>query len=188
MRVLLLLSTFLWGVGPLLYIAALIIVPENTGEEVPGEPVEPVNNTLFWGISLTALGAVLLFWQLELFDRFFYFIDLPVATMWSLFLIGIGGTIIYMQWKVQQAAESDPAAADGKGHSVGDTLIHIHRSVKDRKIAGVCGGIAAYFKLDATLVRLAWILLTIASKGLGVLLYVACVFIFSEETSENQTV
>src|ERR1700759_741741 len=37
----------------------------------------------------------------------------------------------------------------------------ITRSVGERKIAGVCGGIAEYFALDPTVVRLAWIVLTI---------------------------
>lgn len=30
----------------------------------------------------------------------------------------------------------------------------LYRSRKDRKIAGVCGGIAEYFNIDSTLVRL----------------------------------
>jgi phage shock protein C len=33
------------------------------------------------------------------------------------------------------------------------------RSVVDRKIAGVCGGIAEYLDVDSTLVRLIWVLL-----------------------------
>jgi phage shock protein PspC (stress-responsive transcriptional regulator) len=32
------------------------------------------------------------------------------------------------------------------------------RSVTDRKIAGVCGGIAEYFEIDSTIVRLIWVL------------------------------
>jgi len=35
------------------------------------------------------------------------------------------------------------------------------RSVVDRKIAGVCGGIAEYLEVDSTLVRLVWILLVL---------------------------
>ena len=35
------------------------------------------------------------------------------------------------------------------------------RSATDRKIAGVCGGIAEYFGVDSTLVRLIWVLLVI---------------------------
>jgi phage shock protein C len=33
------------------------------------------------------------------------------------------------------------------------------RSSKDRKIAGVCGGIAEYLEIDSTLVRLVWVIL-----------------------------
>jgi phage shock protein C len=36
------------------------------------------------------------------------------------------------------------------------------RSVTDRKIAGVCGGIAEYFGVDSTFVRLVWVLVIIA--------------------------
>jgi len=35
----------------------------------------------------------------------------------------------------------------------------LRRSVTDRKIAGVCGGIAEYFEVDSTIVRLIWVLL-----------------------------
>ena len=35
----------------------------------------------------------------------------------------------------------------------------LYRSNKDRKIAGICGGIAAYFHIDSTLVRLGAIFL-----------------------------
>ncbi len=35
----------------------------------------------------------------------------------------------------------------------------LYRSRKERMIAGVCGGIAEYFNIDPTLVRLAWIVL-----------------------------
>lgn len=45
------------------------------------------------------------------------------------------------------------------------------RSARDRKIAGVCGGIAAYFGVDATLVRFAW-LATFLIYGVGFLAYV----------------
>ncbi len=35
------------------------------------------------------------------------------------------------------------------------------RSATDRKIAGVCGGIAEYFGVDSTIVRLIWVLVAI---------------------------
>ncbi|MBM3282599.1 MAG: PspC domain-containing protein [Candidatus Diapherotrites archaeon] len=47
----------------------------------------------------------------------------------------------------------------------------LYRSTKDRMLGGVCGGIAVYFQVDPTLVRLAWILLTLA-WGAGLILYI----------------
>ena len=37
----------------------------------------------------------------------------------------------------------------------------LYLSEDDKKIAGVCGGIAEYLEVDSTLVRLGWIVLTI---------------------------
>lgn len=47
----------------------------------------------------------------------------------------------------------------------------LYRSQTDKKIAGVCGGVAEYFGIDSTLVRLGWILFTFAG-GSGILAYV----------------
>ena len=49
----------------------------------------------------------------------------------------------------------------------------LYRSGKDRILGGVCGGIAEYFNVDPVIVRLAWIILTIISMGLGILGYIA---------------
>jgi phage shock protein C len=46
----------------------------------------------------------------------------------------------------------------------------LYRSRNDRSLAGVCGGIAEYFGWDPTLVRVAWVLLTLLG-GSGILLY-----------------
>lgn len=44
----------------------------------------------------------------------------------------------------------------------------LHKSESDKKLCGVCGGIAEYFDIDPTLVRLAWIIFCLAG-GSGVL-------------------
>jgi phage shock protein C len=46
----------------------------------------------------------------------------------------------------------------------------LYRSPNDRMIAGVCGGLGAYLGIDAGLVRLFFVLLTI-SGGAGILIY-----------------
>jgi len=44
-------------------------------------------------------------------------------------------------------------------------------SKNDSMIGGVCAGIADYFNVDPTLVRLFWVLMTIFSFGTGVFGY-----------------
>lgn len=58
----------------------------------------------------------------------------------------------------------------------------LYRSRKERMIAGVCGGIAEYFNVDPTIVRLAWILLTFAG-GAGIVAYIIAWIIVPEEKS-----
>jgi phage shock protein PspC (stress-responsive transcriptional regulator) len=47
-------------------------------------------------------------------------------------------------------------------------------SVRDKKISGVCGGIAEYLDVDPTIVRLIWVALSIVPGGFvgGVLAYI----------------
>ncbi len=47
----------------------------------------------------------------------------------------------------------------------------LYRSTTDKVIGGVCGGLAAYFKIDPVLVRLAFVVFTLAG-GASVLLYI----------------
>ena len=51
-----------------------------------------------------------------------------------------------------------------------DLTKRLVRVRKDKKIAGVCTGFGAYFKVDPVLVRLVWVALVFAG-GSGVLLY-----------------
>lgn len=44
---------------------------------------------------------------------------------------------------------------------------------RDKKLAGVCGGIAEYFELDPSLVRLGWIIMTVITGVVpGVIAYI----------------
>lgn len=46
----------------------------------------------------------------------------------------------------------------------------LYRSNQDRMLCGVCGGLAEYFDVDPTLIRLAWVLF-VAVGGSGILAY-----------------
>ena len=55
----------------------------------------------------------------------------------------------------------------------------LHKSNKDRKISGVCGGIAEYFNVDSTLVRLGFIIVG-AMAGCGVIAYIVASLVMPE--------
>ena len=56
----------------------------------------------------------------------------------------------------------------------------LYRSRKDRKLVGVCGGLANYFALDPVLVRVLWAVVSIF-YGAGILAYIVCAFLIPEE-------
>lgn len=62
----------------------------------------------------------------------------------------------------------------------------LYRSMTDRKIAGVCGGIAAHFDIDPVIVRLGWVLATFIIPPLTTLGYVASWLIIPEEPRPAQ--
>jgi len=56
----------------------------------------------------------------------------------------------------------------------------LYKSNKNKTFFGVCGGIAEYFNLDPTLVRLGWVLFT-AFAGSGLLAYIICAIIMPND-------
>jgi phage shock protein PspC (stress-responsive transcriptional regulator) len=47
----------------------------------------------------------------------------------------------------------------------------------DKMLCGVCGGIAEYFDIDPTLVRVGWVIATLCSASFGLWVYIACAII-----------
>jgi phage shock protein C len=77
----------------------------------------------------------------------------------------IGGVLVYLvAWLVMPPATNPVSTMPGR---------RLRRSSTDVRIAGVCGGIAEYFNLDPTLVRLVWAVLTVVPGAivLGVFAY-----------------
>ncbi|HAV21693.1 MAG: PspC domain-containing protein [Bacillota bacterium] len=56
----------------------------------------------------------------------------------------------------------------------------LYRSRSDKKLGGVCGGLAEYFQLDPSLIRLAWIIFAVLG-GSGVLAYILAWIVIPEQ-------
>ena len=93
------------------------------------------------------------------------------------------------------AADTPPAGNAGTG-AAGAANAHaaaslprrrLYRLHEDRIWAGVCSGIGAYFGFDPVWVRVAFILLTIFTSGVWILVYIAMCFIVpNAETAEER--
>jgi phage shock protein C len=51
----------------------------------------------------------------------------------------------------------------------------------NRKIAGVCAGVAEYFDMDVTMVRIIWLILAFAPPGIGFVAYIIGWIVMPEE-------
>lgn len=61
-----------------------------------------------------------------------------------------------------------------------DNNKRLTRSTTDRQVAGVAGGLAEYFKIDPTLVRVLFVLFTLMG-GPGVLVYIVLWLVMPED-------
>ena len=56
----------------------------------------------------------------------------------------------------------------------------LYRSMADKKLCGVCGGLGEYFDGDPTLIRLWWVIFTFCG-GAGLLAYITCASIVPQQ-------
>ena len=102
-----------------------------------------------------------------------------IRFLWVVFSIVpgalVGGAIAYVGACMVMPVSNAPLATTEAG-------VRLMRSPVDRKIDGVCGGIAEYLGVDSTLVRLGWIVLTVVPGAivLGIAAYVVAWFIMPE--------
>ena len=56
----------------------------------------------------------------------------------------------------------------------------LYKSSTDKKVCGVCGGIADYFDVDPTVIRLIWVIFTLVG-GSGLIAYIIAAIIMPDE-------
>ena len=69
-----------------------------------------------------------------------------------------------------------------------DETKKLYRSTDNRWLAGVCGGLAKYFNIDPTLVRVIFVVLAFFGLGGAIIYLLLWVLIPSEPTDEEQAI
>lgn len=162
-RVVWILSLLGGGAGLLPYVAAIFLVPES---EVVG-PEARGNGSRILGFSLLALAGILFLraFGVDAFGaRVFAFWTLGVLLPLTIAVAGV-----FLVW---------PRARDAVGFSERHKP---RRSVSDRVLAGVAGGMAAELNVDANLIRLGFVLLGVVTSGFAVVIYLLLVLVLPEE-------
>jgi len=61
----------------------------------------------------------------------------------------------------------------------------LYRSTTDRKIAGVCGGLAEYFNIDPTIIRIIAVILLLPGAAPGLLPYIILWIVVPEKPAKS---
>ena len=172
-RLVFIMLCFLGGIGLVIYLTALVIVPvDQKPASTSGEGRGSARGRFWWGLILVLLGVFMLGgavpfmrWNWWPGTHFHPSEGIPVA----LILLGI-----YLLYTFGRQPSDDQPGAERR----------VYRSRTDRKIGGVCGGIAEYLNLDPTLIRVAWVL-AIVFYGAGLLLYLILLVVIPEAPAET---
>jgi phage shock protein C len=180
-RVITLILFFFKGIGIFFYLICLIAMKENP-EQSAADRKETQNTAIYWGIGLVLLGLSMIphwrwnHWSFNpfgwhLFDPWFFDWDV----FWPVIIILFG--VLYLIHILRRGKEGD---------AIKKTTDKFCRSRSDKVIGGVCGGIATHLKIDPVIVRIGWVVLSLATKFLlGIIVYILCMIIFPEETIKS---
>ena len=178
------------GAGIIFYILGMIIIPKRPlsldapaeGEATKQRSAGGATVTLVIGIIIVIIGITLLFDYYDFVPLSLMFTQFGRLALPIIFIL-IGGALLLGREKRVRKEEEEEREREGESFDSGVEKKRLTRSIKDKKLAGVCGGLAAYLEVDATIVRLAYVILAFASFGIALILYVVCAFIIPKEVN-----
>lgn len=185
-RVLWIIAVFFGGVGIIAYITAMVLVPANPAH-LSAAPLTPeehakinatknFNHGLFWGSILILIGAIIFLDDLDMFEfRWFW-----RHFLWDWFLPSafiLGGIIL-----IARGSRKEPSTASSTTYS---DFSNFKRSSKQKKIFGICAGLATRLQIDVSIIRILWVIVTFITPPVGVVTYLLIAFLTSDEDNQN---
>jgi phage shock protein C len=171
--------------GVLLYFVAMIIMPVDRRETQSPPVAVRERNSRFWGILLVAVGTVWFLGNLGL-PLWYHWWGLAWDVVLPVLLILAGVAFLFGGRNWLSGAPVPAGPSPEPGSTAAETIpsavrTRLFKSRTERKLFGVCGGIAAYFNADPTIVRLLFIIASFASFGFMLLLYVVMAIVTPRE-------
>jgi phage shock protein C len=183
-------SVLIGGVGLMAYLLVCVIVPKHPNPDTEKAPEKAANPNLLWGLVLILAGAFFLMerWNWWGFDGPFHlhWRWFPFGHLGFLFPIALIIVGIYYIFRVY-GKDNNATPATTQPESGGQSMQkRLTRSTAEKMIGGVCGGLAEYFNIDPSFVRIGFALLTLAT-GLffGVAAYIIMMFVVPEAQASS---
>lgn len=183
-RLIWVLITLMGGSGLIAYLIAMIIMPVNPEHLTTQQPDNIYKNgrgdrRRFFGVMLILIGVLILManigwiWDFGWWS-FSWKILLPIL------VIVLGIFLIYTQESRKIGVKENVEFQTG-GEMNNKKIKELRRSRTDRKLFGVCAGIAKYFELDVTLIRVIFVFAGLLSFGWVLLIYIILGIVMPEE-------
>lgn len=174
------------GVGFLLYLAGMILMPVRPGE-LPAStaghpsPPSPERNGRVLGAVLLAIGIWILLHNLGFhFWRHWWGISWEIAV--PLVLIAVGVAFIFGGKNLLVLPSAATTAPDpGAAPPPSTAPRKLTRSRTEKKLFGVCGGLGLALQIDPVVIRLLFVLGAVASFGIVLLAYVVLAIAMPKE-------
>lgn len=194
-RIIFVLLAFVNGIGILLYLLALIVIPKNPYEDETAIEANPDSKS-----TSILIGAVLiiagLYFLLANYAPFWFPFDFYWRWMfdwrlfWPIMLIALGTFYIwYVASKPADEKKDFSHTTESKEEETmesAQTQRRLYRSLTNKKISGVCGGLGDYFGIDPTWIRLGWLLISLFHPPAGILVYIVMVIVVPYEDKKTE--
>jgi len=166
--------TIFGGMGILAYIFSIILISENDYKKAKEIKTDDDydEKLVLWGVVIIIVGLLLFFQNRPMVGMMWH----AVSGNWFniLFAIGLIGFGIYILL----------IRNDDKKSISNLRISGLYLSETDKKLGGVCGGIAESINIDSTIIRLIWVLGSLLSAGIGIVLYIVCMLVFNKPSDE----
>jgi phage shock protein PspC (stress-responsive transcriptional regulator) len=159
------------GIGIVAYLLAMYLFPRaETGDAGPPVRAKRSAGPLIAGLILIGVGAAIVLRAVGILDYGFWGAwHIAWVILWPIALIGGGLFLLLIYWR--QTSATSP-----KFRRVG----------WDKMVLGVCGGLSRLLKTDPNIVRLAFALLIILSRGVGLVVYLV-IGLLTPEVDEGES-
>ncbi|OGU34629.1 MAG: hypothetical protein A2068_14710 [Ignavibacteria bacterium GWB2_35_6b] len=172
-RVLFAVSIFLGGWGIIFYIIAALLLPsELTTDE--NSNIEIHENSYAKTIAGSLFVFIGIFFIADNFGfmNYLFFFGLPKFLLLPVTMILTGGFILF---KIN----------DFLPVKSGTKKTKFYRSRNDKRLLGVCGGLADYLNVESNNLRMLWIIFSFLTIGAGIVLYIF-IAVFTEKEAEPE--